>query len=482
MELGFETIGNAVLVCHDRSPVLVTDPWIDGGAYFGSWGRSHAIPADVMASIKSCPYVWISHGHPDHFSPRSLQLLGHKKILLPDHIGGLIRNGLIGRGFDVTVLKDCRWVKLSDRIRILSIADYNQDGVLLVDIDGRLIVNMNDAGDHGWGSFVKKVIRRYDVSFMLHLAGFGDSDMINLYRDDGTFVVPRAAKAHPVGRSMSNWADQWGTRFTIPFSSMHVYQRADSIWAAKYTTRLSDYEVGWNAKKAELLPAFIRYDAARDSVEQINPEPVATDPIDPEKFGDNWAEPIEPEDKPKISAYFKAILHLDQAFDFIRVRIGGIEHLIELKSKSFVRGLTFEAPRTSFMTSIDYGIFDDLLIGNFMKVTVNGKLSARPLYPDFTPYVTKYADNGMARTKPELNQYFAEYRAKYPLGYLRHRIDAKVVQKVRHSIEEDGALYRAGARSYHWLKSLGTASRSEPVMVAPERSPASHDISQEPRV
>ena len=55
MEIGFETIGNATLVCHDRSPVLVTDPWLTGGAYFGSWELSHAIPEETMAAIKHCP-------------------------------------------------------------------------------------------------------------------------------------------------------------------------------------------------------------------------------------------------------------------------------------------------------------------------------------------------------------------------------------------------------------------------------------------
>ena len=42
--LGFETIGNATLIAYDGNPVLVTDPWIRGGAYFGSWTFSHLIP------------------------------------------------------------------------------------------------------------------------------------------------------------------------------------------------------------------------------------------------------------------------------------------------------------------------------------------------------------------------------------------------------------------------------------------------------
>ncbi len=46
LDLGFETIGNATLICHDGGPVLVTDPWLDGGAYFGSWTLSHEIPQE----------------------------------------------------------------------------------------------------------------------------------------------------------------------------------------------------------------------------------------------------------------------------------------------------------------------------------------------------------------------------------------------------------------------------------------------------
>ncbi len=55
MELGFDTIGNATLVVHDDGPLLVTDPWVRGGAYFGSWGLSHEIPAEQLAASRECP-------------------------------------------------------------------------------------------------------------------------------------------------------------------------------------------------------------------------------------------------------------------------------------------------------------------------------------------------------------------------------------------------------------------------------------------
>jgi hypothetical protein len=278
--------------------------------------------------------------------------------------------------------------------------------------------------------------------------------MINFYREDGTFVEPRAARKRPVGRSMANWARQWGTRYTIPFSSMHSYKRTDSFWADQYSTPIADYRTGWDSAAGELLPAFIRYDLGRDSFAEINPPANPKDPLAPEHFGDSWAEPMEPEDKIKINQYFQSISHLHGFLDFIRVRFGGLEHVVELNSSRFNRGLTFEAPRHSFMTAIEYEIFDDLLIGNFMRVTLHGKFSNAPLYPDFTPYVTKYADNGHARSAEELAQYFAAYRARYPVGYLRHQAEKRVVQAIRYSIQEDGSTYKACARTYHWLKSL----------------------------
>jgi hypothetical protein len=56
------------------------------------------------------------------------------------------------------------------------------------------------------------------------------------------------------------------------------------------------------------------------------------------------------------------------------------------------------------MTSIDYRIFDDLLIGNFMKTTLHGldQLNAPPA--EFNYSVAKYGDNGQAETEAENTQ------------------------------------------------------------------------------
>lgn len=149
MNLGFETIGNATIIAYDQVPVLATDPWIAGAAYFGSWRMSHQIPEQQMTAIKSCRFIWFSHGHPDHLNGDSLPILKGQKILVPDHVGGRIRSDLEKDGHAVEVLPNKTWVQLSEHIRIMCISDYYQDAILLVDINGRLLVNTNDALDRG---------------------------------------------------------------------------------------------------------------------------------------------------------------------------------------------------------------------------------------------------------------------------------------------------------------------------------------------
>ena len=160
-ECGFDTVGNATVILHDREPLLATDPWISGPAYFGSWGLAHQIPAEQLEAVRRCKYLWVSHGHPDHLSGDSLAQLQDKTILVPNHRGSRVFNDLRAQGYNVRVLPDREWFELRPRVHVLSIPDYNQDAVLIVDVNGRLVLNFNDAGDRGWGGFVRNVARGY---------------------------------------------------------------------------------------------------------------------------------------------------------------------------------------------------------------------------------------------------------------------------------------------------------------------------------
>jgi hypothetical protein len=456
MDCGFETIGNATVICHDREPVICTDPWLTGTAYFGSWTLSHQVPPRQMEAAKACRYIWLSHGHPDHLSLDSLEPMRDKTVLLPDHLGGRIRSDLLQQKFNVRILPDRTWTQLSPRIRVLTIADYNQDGILLIDMNGTLLVNLNDASDRGWGLLVRRMLKSYARSFLLALVGYGDAGMINVFDESGARIPPQAARRNPVGAKIAQLVRRYPARYFVPFSSMHRYQREDSIWADPYSTRLHDYSLGFASPTCELLPAFIHYDVLADRLERIDPPETVVTPVPASAFGDDWSERLEAGEKARLEAQFKAVEHLGEVLDFVEFKVGGESHVVSFRKGRQHRGITFEVPRHSLMTAIEYCVFDDLLIGNFMKTTCHGGWRPPDMDVDFTPYVAKYSDNGRARTREDLRRYMAEYRRRDPIGFLHQAIERGVVRPahevasrfLRERIGEDSRLFRAAKLTY----------------------------------
>jgi hypothetical protein len=457
MQLGFDTIGNATLIGYDRRPVLATDPWIAGAPYFGSWGMSHEVPREQMEAIRGADYVWFSHGHPDHLNAESLALLRDRRILLPAHVGGRIRQDLEGQGCNVRELPVARWVTLSERIRVMCLPDYNQDAVLLVEAGDALIVNANDASALGWKPLIRRIARGYRRSFLLALTGFGDADMINFFDESGKRITPRAMQrkkaGRPLGPAVARLAESYGVTHFVPFSSMHRYQREDSFWGNECRTPIEAHAEGFQSKRCAILPAFVRYDLAADRPQRIDPPAVAEVVLPAKEFGDDWSEDLDAEGVALAQRYFGSIEALPKFLDYVNLRVGGRDHVIPLAKRKFNRGVTFEAPRHSLVTALQYEIFDDLLIGNFMKTTLHGEWPASRLYPNFTPYVAKYADNGRARTAGELNAYFAEYRRRTgSFAFLRHRFATRATQVLRSTIEFDSTAWRVARRAYGLLR------------------------------
>ena len=79
------------------------------------------------------------------------------------------------------ILPDREWIQLSNKIKIQCITNHLQDSVLLIDVCGKLFINLNDAGVKGCSNYIKKISKQYEHSFLLVLAGYGDADMINFF-------------------------------------------------------------------------------------------------------------------------------------------------------------------------------------------------------------------------------------------------------------------------------------------------------------
>jgi len=114
------------------------------------------------------------------------------------------------------------------------------------------------------------------------------------------------------------------------------------------------------------------------------------------------------------------------------------------------KGIAFEVPRNSLMTCVEYEIFDDLLIGNFMRTTLYGVDS---LYdPNFGHVVAKFADNAHAQTEAEVKEYINTYKARAQVDWLLHILERDTNQKFRKYVDKDSMLYRTSRSVYRMFR------------------------------
>jgi len=407
--IGAQTIGNATIVAYDKNPILSTDPWLglDHYAYFGSWYLPYEIPEKISQDILSSKYIFFSHGHPDHLNPDSIHKFKNNTIILGDHVGKRMFNDLKSQGFNVRILKERVWNELSKNIAVMPVSTKIQDTILIIKIKNDIFINLNDAGPMSH-RFIKKVVKNYKRKFLLSISGWGDADMINFYDRENNFIEPLAAKKHPVGDYLSLIAKLFSANFVIPFSSFHEYQREDSIWANRYVTPMEEYRNGIHHDITFVEPfAFINSEKDGD----ISSLPLKKKKLVIKKsseFKDNWSDILEVDDKKIVKEYFDKFEELQDKVGFINFVVGKKDFNLKMKGP-MERGITFELPRNSLVDACKYSIFDDLLIGNFMKTQLHNLSSLYDPVINFNNIVPKYGDNGLAYTKAELVSYEKEY-------------------------------------------------------------------------
>ncbi len=462
--LQMKTAGNAILLAYDRQCILATDPWMgeEDEAFWGSWTLSHRIPADIRQDIFSAQYIWFSHGHPDHLNPHSIHRFAGKKILLPDHFGGRIRDSLRQQGFAVEILPERRWVQLSKHIRVLCICTVIQDAILLVDINGHLFVNMNDARPLGCARLIRSICKQYEHTYLLRLAGASDADMINFFDEDGHPIEPFNGNRPPPSNVLYDLAKKLAIKSIIPFSSFHAYQREDSLWAQQYTIPLDAWTQGKISTRGDVryIPPFANVDCASEfkgGGGGIMPCENTVEIKNPEAFGDCWSDELDACDLRQIEDYFRRKENVADFLSFVNFRVGGKDHYIDLNGTRN-KGITFEVPRGSLMSAVQYKIFDDLFIGNFMKTTLH---NMRSLYEqDFNFYLTKYADNGGAESADEVRAYLLAYQKRAGLEALYEKfIDPVVDVAERFLPQSDRSILRAVRRRIFCLNPAESPSK-----------------------
>lgn len=220
----FELINHAAVVIEVADVKLLCDPWFFGHCFQGGWGLKVQNSA-ALERARRCTHLWISHFHGDHLHFPTLKSLCQAK---PDLValGNCSHNFqlddvLRGVGFDEVVpLPERTPTPLGSDVRVTRFPSTGIDNMLLVEAQGRRILNYNDCN-------LPLRARRALARKM------GPIDvLLTNYNHAGKFLhhplPPAESIKEEMRRNFFEKVDAFEPARVLPFASAHYYRAPEN--------------------------------------------------------------------------------------------------------------------------------------------------------------------------------------------------------------------------------------------------------------
>lgn len=230
MQISF--IGHASILIESRGVRILSDPWWRGPCFGAQWWN---YPAPYLAPAEQrIDYIYISHGHHDHFHPGTLKTLSRDaKVLISKNID--IGDPIRELGFEVVAIGDDEEYSLPAGIKCRIIETYGGDTLFAVSDGNSVCLNLNDAlhaapdgvQEHFIG-LLQSLYSRIDYLF----CGYGvASHFPNCYRIPGKNPAATAARRQAYfNRRWAQIASRLNPRFAFPFAADVVFLEHDLMW------------------------------------------------------------------------------------------------------------------------------------------------------------------------------------------------------------------------------------------------------------
>ncbi|HKC52279.1 MAG TPA: hypothetical protein VKF60_15910 [Myxococcota bacterium] len=223
-------VNHASFICEHGATRLISDPWLYGTAFNDGWDLVCKSPIGA-AELGDMSYVWYSHEHPDHFSPRVLQdVPGERRraltVLYRKTRDGKVLGFCRKLGFQTRELEDGVPVELAGGLRVTSRHVPLFDSWLLVEAGGVRVLNLNDAVVQTPAELrrLSEGVGALDVLFtqFSYAAWRGNRGDTELRRTD-------ARKKLDIVRAQVRGL---APRFTVPFASMSWFSHEENSFTS----------------------------------------------------------------------------------------------------------------------------------------------------------------------------------------------------------------------------------------------------------
>lgn len=213
---------------------FVVDPWLEGSAFNHGWELLS--PSTISQNqIDSTTHIWLSHEHPDHFSPGSLKRISPDvrsriKVLYQPTLDRRVVSLAQTLGFATQTLPKNRMVTLSPGFRVM-LGTVMNDSWLFTQTPTTTYLNVNDCGlsERLLQSF-KTRLPSIDVLFIQFsyaswVGNEGEAERAGLEARKKLDVLLRAV-------------DVLQPKYVVPFASFVYFSHPENFYLNEYGNRI----------------------------------------------------------------------------------------------------------------------------------------------------------------------------------------------------------------------------------------------------
>lgn len=227
-------IGHACLLTEANGLRILSDPWWRGPCFGAQWW---IYPEPFLEPLEGCniDYIYISHGHEDHFHSGTLKTLGTSaKILVSEHLG--LAPHLKKLGHEVITVNEHEEKMLSNGVSCRIVPTHGGDTFMTLTDGEETLINLNDAvhplPKYLRNRFIKR-IRGYHPTLDYVFCGHGvASHFPNCYVIPGKDIKRTAQKRQLFFNK--NWAhiiNGLAPHYGFPFAADVALLENDLFWS-----------------------------------------------------------------------------------------------------------------------------------------------------------------------------------------------------------------------------------------------------------
>lgn len=240
MTRGVRFHSHACLSVQGERDVLLTDPWLFGNVFHGSWALRPAPDLEAL-DLGNVRHVWVSHAHPDHLHVPSLLRIRERRsgpltIYYQRTADHSVRNALVKQGFEVVELTPHHETPVADDIS-LTVFPTRGDSAVVIRLGDRIILNQNDCSlARSEVEALRRMFPRIDAwFFQFSLGGY--------YANADDHAGLESARRHHLGL-VAHYYAALQPRIFVPFASFFSYCKQGNAF-------LND----WSLTPAQLVAA-----------------------------------------------------------------------------------------------------------------------------------------------------------------------------------------------------------------------------------